>query len=127
MLRFLAVPATCLVLCVTAAAQDLHAQDLAALAIPSPPDRPQPVPARGPERVASADGRRDPGGAAAAIPSDPSSPEDGRADLGSLALRGAGRSPSRTLADLKTPAEASKPWCAQERRVGTGTGFCLIN
>jgi hypothetical protein len=31
MLRFLAVPATCLVLCVTAAAQDLHAQDLAAL------------------------------------------------------------------------------------------------
>jgi hypothetical protein len=116
MLRFLAVPATCLALCGTAAAQDLPPLDLPPLATLPPPGQPQPVPgrgpARGPDRVASAEGRLAP---------------EARADLGSPGLRGVDRGPSRTLAELKNPAEGQKPWCAQERRVGTGTGFCLIN
>ncbi|MBN6824687.1 hypothetical protein JRF84_34590, partial [Methylobacterium organophilum] len=45
-------------------------------------------------------------------------------------LRGTAADPAQTTASLRAPATgsgASKPWCAQERRVGTGQGFCLVN
>ncbi|MCJ2050512.1 hypothetical protein [Methylobacterium sp. J-070] len=96
MLRFLAAPAACLILCGTAAAQDMPG-----LATLSPPDLAQPATA-----------------GEAATGSAPRGAHDVRADLGSLALRGA---------EPKSPPGAPRPWCAQDRRVGTGTGFCLIN
>ena len=53
-------------------------------------------------------------------------PEPGRTPLGGLTLRSTADT-AQTTASLKAPATASKPWCAQERRVGTGQGFCLVN
>lgn len=102
MLRFLAAPAACLALCGAAAAQDMPG-----LATLSPPDLAQPAPAPG-------------------LPSGPASPDAGRAGVASLTLRGADPGPART-ADLKTSPGPVKPWCSQDRRVGTGAGFCLVN
>ncbi|MCJ2057236.1 hypothetical protein MKL09_11795 [Methylobacterium sp. J-048] len=58
-----------------------------------------------------------------------------RIRLDSLALRHPEPEAAQTTASLKSPADlpkealraAPRPWCAQERRVGTGAGFCLIN
>lgn len=102
MLRFLATPAACLALCAAAAAQDGPG-----LATVSPPDLGQPV---------------------AASPNTPQrSPEQGGGPLGSFTLRSAEPGAAQTVADLNPPTGVSKPWCAQERRVGTGAGFCLVN
>jgi hypothetical protein len=103
MLKFLSASAACLILCGAAAAQDMPG-----LATLSPPDLTQPGP--GPSEPASAVGR-------------PDGPLAGTRGTASGAPSGAGRS----VADLKTATSSSRPWCAQERRVGTGAGFCLIN
>ena len=102
MLRFLAAPAACLALCGAATAQDMPG-----LATLSPPDLAQSTLTPG-------------------VASGPASPEAGRASVASLTLRGGDPNPAR-IADLKTPPGPVKPWCAQERRVGTGAGFCLVN
>ena len=102
MLRFLAAPAACLALCGAATAQDMPQ-----LATLSPPDLAQPAPTPG-------------------VASGPVSPDAGRASVASLTLRGADPGPAR-IADLKTSPGPVKPWCAQERRVGTGAGFCVVN
>ncbi|MGH1573695.1 hypothetical protein ACRAWG_27410 [Methylobacterium sp. P31] len=102
MLRFLATSAACLALCAAAAAQDRSGP-----ATITPPDLGQPVAAR-PDTP-------------------PPSPESGGGALGSLALRSAEPDATQTVADLKPSSGAPKPWCAQERRVGTGAGFCLVN
>jgi hypothetical protein len=65
-------------------------------------------------------------GLATLSPPDLAQPDAGRASVASLTLRGADASPART-ADLKSSPGPVKPWCAQERRVGTGAGFCLVN
>jgi hypothetical protein len=106
MLRFLAAPAACLALCGAATAQDMPG-----LATLSSPDLAQSTltPALTP-----------------GLASGPASPEAGRASVASLTLRGGDPGPAR-IADLKTPPGPAKPWCAQERRVGTGAGFCLVN
>ncbi|MDP4005537.1 hypothetical protein [Methylobacterium sp. NEAU K] len=102
MLRFLAA-AACLALAGPAAAQDRPGQ--AGL---NPPALAQPVAAS-------------PGAEAA-------TPEPGsRSVLDSLALRHPEPEAAQTTSALKSPAEAPRPRCAQERRVGTGAGFCLIN
>lgn len=99
MLKFLSASAACLILCGAAAAQDMPG-----LATLSPPDLTQP--GAGTSEPASAVGR----------------------PVGDLSgTRGAPSGPGRAVADLKTAPGPSRPWCAQERRVGTGTGFCLIN
>lgn len=124
MIRFLAAPAACLVLCGAAAAQDMPG-----LATLSPPDQVQPVAASpalpAPDRAVAPGSRPEAGPDQAAL-----RPEPGRAPLGSLTLRGTAADPAQTTASLRAPATgsgASKPWCAQERRVGTGQGFCLVN
>ncbi|MGU3543467.1 hypothetical protein [Methylobacterium sp. A52T] len=107
MIRFLAASAACLVLCGAAAAQDMPG-----LATLSPPDPVQPV------------------AASPALPAPDGVIAPGRVPLGSLPLRGTAADPAQTTASLKVPATgpgASKPWCAQERRIGTGQGFCLVN
>lgn len=109
MLRFLAALAVCLTLCGGAAAQDMPA-----LATLNAPDPLQPVPAPAEPAQAAGDS------------AGPGGPDDGPAKLGSLALRGVEAGTART-ADLKSPSGAARPWCAQERRVGTGAGFCLVN
>ncbi|MCJ2135275.1 hypothetical protein MKK69_14640 [Methylobacterium sp. J-026] len=111
MLRFLAAPAACLILCGAAAAQDMPG-----LATLAPPDLMQPS-LVAPERGADA-GRPDAG---------PAVPVGARAGQSPLGVRAARGDPGgkQALADLKSgPA---RPWCAQDRRVGTGAGFCLIN
>jgi hypothetical protein len=118
MLRFLVVPAACLSLCGAASAQDMPG-----LATLSPPDpsAPAAVGAAGPDGAAAARPGGDADRTAAGT-------EPGRAPLGSLALRSAEPDPTRTTASLKPPPAApNKPWCAQDRRVGTGSGFCLVN
>jgi hypothetical protein len=99
MLRFLAAAATCLSLSAAAAAQDMPG-----LATLSPPDLAQPPAA-------------EPGAA-------PHNPE---IRPGTLTLRGTGPVAGQSVAELRTPTGTPRPWCAQERRVGTGAGFCLIN
>ena len=105
MRKGLAVPAACLVLCGAAAAQDMPG-----LATLSPPDRALSAPEAAP-RSRGLEG----------------DPDGSRADLGSPALRGTDPGPARIVAALKVPSGGPRPWCNQERRVGTGTGFCLIN
>lgn len=107
--RFLAAPAVCLALCGAAAAQDMPA-----LATLNAPDPPQPVSVPAAPAQAAGDSAGSGG------------PDAGPAKLGSLALRGVEVATART-ADLKSPSGAARPWCAQERRVGTGAGFCLVN
>ena len=102
MRKVLAVPAACLILCGAAAAQDMPG-----LATLSPLDR-------APE-------------AASRSPGLDGDPDSSRADLGSAAPRGTDPGPARVVAALKVPSGGPRPWCNQERRVGTGTGFCLIN
>ncbi len=99
MLRFLAAPAACLILCGTAAAQDMPG-----LATLSPPDLAQP-------RDGGRSGR--PGMPRRAV----------RTMSARISAARRGHARRRT----ETPPGAPRPWCAQERRVGTGTGFCLIN
>ncbi|MGT2478529.1 hypothetical protein ACU4GR_05765 [Methylobacterium oryzae CBMB20] len=119
MIRFLAAPAACLVLCGAAAAQDMPS-----LATLSPPDTVQA--AAGPALPAP-DGAAAPGARPEAGPDQAAlRPEPGRTPLGGLTLRSTADT-AQTTASLKAPATASKPWCAQERRVGTGQGFCLVN
>jgi len=77
------------------------AQDMPSLATLSPPDLTQP--GTGPSEPASAT-RGDQSG-----------------------TRGTSPGANRAVADLKTAPGPSRPWCSQERRVGTGAGFCLIN
>ena len=113
MRKGLAVPVACLVLCGAAAAQDMPG-----LATLSPPDRARAVSALEPERPPEAAPK------AAPLSRDP---DGGRADPGSAALRGTDPGPARVVAALKVPSGEPRPWCTQERRVGTGTGFCLIN
>lgn len=105
MFRFLAVPVACLALAGAAAAQE--------------------------QAVAA--------GATAASPAPEARLPDPGARLDSLALRHPEPEAAQTTASLKSPADlprealgptprpAPRPWCAQERRVGTGAGFCLIN
>ncbi|MGE8131094.1 hypothetical protein ACQKQD_29350 [Methylobacterium sp. NPDC080182] len=124
MIRFLAASAACLVLCGAAAAQDMPG-----LATLSPPDPVQPLGAS--PALPAPDGAVAPGSRAEAGP-DPVAlrPAPGRVPVGSLTLRGTAADPAQTTASLKVPATgpgASKPWCAQERRIGTGQGFCLVN
>lgn len=107
--RFLAAPAVCLALCGAAAAQDMPA-----LATLNAPDPLQPVSVPAAPAQAAGDSAGSGG------------PDAGPAKLGSLALRGVEAATART-ADLKSPSGAARPWCAQERRVGTGAGFCLVN
>ena len=103
MFRFLAAPVACLALAGIAAAQDRTESVQPVAAIPGPEaQRSDPAP---------------------------------RIPLDSLALRHPEPGAARTTASLKSPADlprealrpVPKPWCAQERRVGTGAGFCLIN
>lgn len=100
MLKFLMAPAACLILCGGAAAQDMPG-----LATLAPPDLIRP-----------GSGASDPGSAAVGRP-DGLAPAPHDTDVG---IR-------RAIADLKTAPGPSRPWCAQDRRVGTGVGFCLIN
>ena len=107
MFRFLAAPVACLALAGAAAAQD---QAVVAGAMPMP-----------------------------ASPAPEVRLPDPGARLDSLALRHPEPEAAQTTASLKSPADlprealgpapraAPRPWCAQERRVGTGAGFCLIN
>lgn len=112
MIRFLATPAACLILCCAAAAQDMPA-----LATLGPPDLVRPT-GRMPAPPTETDHpERD--------PSVVRVPGAGEGPSGGPALRGADAGTGRAVADLKgVPA---RPWCSQERRVGTGAGFCLIN
>ena len=104
MFRFLAASTVCLALAGPALAQDLPSP----LPGPTPPELARPV-AVGP-------------GAQARLPE----PLSGHR-LDSLALRPPEPEAAQTTSALKSPPDAPKPWCAQERRVGTGVGFCLIN
>lgn len=116
MIRSLAASAACLVLCGAAAAQDMPG-----LATLSPSDPGQPV-AASPAGPAP-DGGPAPGLRLGTGPDQTAfRPAPGRSPLGSTAA-----DPAQTTASLKAPSAASKPWCAQERRVGTGQGFCLVN
>lgn len=99
MLRFLAAAAACLT--VSAAA----AQDMPGLATLSPPDLAVQPTAPGPGTP-------------------PRNPEIRPEHL---SLRGTEPGAGRTVAEFKAPAGPPRPWCAQDRRVGTGAGFCLIN
>ena len=101
MLKVLSASAACLILCGAAAAQDMPG-----LATLSPPDLTQPGP-----------GTSEPASAAAAVQISPGGAPPRRADPGA----------SRAVADLKSAPSPSRPVCAQDRRVGTGAGFCLIN
>ena len=103
MFRFLAAPVACLALAGSAAAQDRTDSAQPVAAMPGPEAQlPEPAP---------------------------------RILLDSLALRHPEPEAAQTTASLKSPADlpkealrpTPKPWCAQERRVGTGAGFCLIN
>jgi hypothetical protein len=113
MLKVLALPAACLILCGTAIAQDRPG-----LAPLNPPDRAQPVPVNEPEQTSSTV----PSGAVGVR-----GPDGERAEVARPALRGSDPAAARTVAALKGPSGGPRPWCAQERRVGTGAGFCLIN
>ncbi|SDN67272.1 hypothetical protein SAMN05216360_11089 [Methylobacterium phyllostachyos] len=99
MLKFLSASAACLILCGGAAAQDMPG-----LATLSPPDLTQQ--GTGTSEPASATGR-------------PAGDLSGTRETPSGA--------NRAVADLKVAPGSSRPWCGQERRVGTGAGFCLIN
>lgn len=98
MFRFLAAPIACLILTGAAAAQE------------------------------RADGLRP-------VAASPSPEAEPRLLLDSLALRHPEPEAAQTTSALKIPADlpkealraAPRPWCAQDRRVGTGAGFCLIN
>ncbi|WP_345820749.1 hypothetical protein ABC766_01300 [Methylobacterium fujisawaense] len=114
MIRFLAASAACLVLCGAAAAQDMPG-----LATLHPPDPAQPVAASAP--VPMPDGGVAPGLRLGSVPDPVPTPP------GSLALRSTAADAAQTTASLKAPSATPKPWCAQERRVGTGLGFCLVN
>ncbi|WP_457108607.1 hypothetical protein [Methylobacterium sp. P5_C11] len=119
MIRFLAAPAACLVLCGAAAAQDMPG-----LATLSPPEAAQPVTAS----PIAPDGTVPPGLRLGAVPDQAAiRPEPARTPPGGPALRSAASDATQTTASLKAPSAAPKPWCAQERRVGTGLGFCLVN
>lgn len=117
MLKVLAVPAACLVLCGAAAAQDMPG-----LATLSPPELAQPVMANEPERAA-----RPSAGTVPGVTVGPRGLDGGRAETGNPALRGVDPGAPRAVAALKAPSGEPRPWCAQARRVGTGAGFCLIN
>ncbi|SFM03282.1 hypothetical protein [Methylobacterium pseudosasicola] len=103
MFRFLAAPIACLVLTGAAAAQERT-------------DGSRPVAA---SSVANAQ-----------LPD-----QEPRLLLDSLALRHPEPEAAQTTSALRIPADlpkealraAPRPWCAQDRRVGTGAGFCLIN
>lgn len=98
MFRFLAAPIACLILTGAAAAQ---------------------------ERT---DGLRP-------VAASPGPEAEPRLLLDNLALRHPEPEAAQTTSALKIPADlpkealraAPRPWCAQDRRVGTGAGFCLIN
>ncbi|MCJ2061299.1 hypothetical protein MKK63_01010 [Methylobacterium sp. J-088] len=114
MLRFLTAPAACLILCGAAAAQDLPG-----LASLGPPDLGQ-LSERVPERKVET----------GPLEGDPSvSHVLGTSERppGDLAPRGAEPGKSQAVADLKSAPGPAKPWCAQERRIGTGAGFCMVN
>lgn len=114
MLRFLTAPAACLILCGAAAAQDMPG-----LATLGPPDLVQPS-----DRV------REPGAEGAHPEGDPSVSRvltTSEKPAGDRAPRGAESGASQAVADLKTAPSPARPWCAQERRIGTGAGFCMIN
>ena len=115
MFRFLAVPVACLAL------TGLSLSGLAPTGLAVAQDRPGPVALATPDSV--------------------------RPDtaLDSLALRHPEPQAAQTTSALRSPADlprdvltgdglpkealrsSARPWCAQERRVGTGAGFCLIN
>jgi len=121
MLKVLTLPAACLILSGTAAAQDMPGP-----ATLNPPDRAQPVSVNEPERTASTSVDT----SASTAPGDTAGPrglDRDRAEIASPALRGSDPGATRTVAALKAPSGGPRPWCAQERRVGTGMGFCLIN
>ncbi|AIQ89689.1 MULTISPECIES: hypothetical protein [Methylobacterium] len=121
MIRFLAASAACLVLCGAAAAQDMPG-----LATLHPPDPAQPVAASAP--VPMPDGGVAPGLRLGSVPDpDAARPDPVPTPPGSLALRSTAADAAQTTASLKAPSATPKPWCAQERRVGTGLGFCLVN
>ncbi|MCJ2022475.1 MULTISPECIES: hypothetical protein [unclassified Methylobacterium] len=122
MLRFLTAPAACLILCGAAAAQDMPG-----LASLGPPDLGQ-LSDRVPElKVETGHPEADPP-VAHVLGTSERPPGDG-------APRGAEPGRSQAVADLKSaPGSApgpapgpAKPWCAQERRIGTGAGFCMMN
>lgn len=114
MLRFLTAPAACLILCGAAAAQDMPG-----LATLAPPDLAQPSD-RAPEL------KVDTG------PIETRAPEGDPSVSRVLATgerppRGAEAGAGQAVADLKAAPGPARPWCAQERRIGTGAGFCMIN
>ncbi|MEL6064795.1 MULTISPECIES: hypothetical protein [unclassified Methylobacterium] len=119
MLRFLTAPAACLILCGAAAAQDMPG-----LATLGPPDLAQPsdrIPElkveTGPVETRPPEG--DPS-VSRVLTTSERPPAD-------RAPRGAEAGASQAVADLKTAPSPARPWCAQERRIGTGLGFCMIN
>jgi hypothetical protein len=116
MLRFLAAPAACLILCGAAAAQDMPS-----LATLGPPDLGQ-LSDRVPDLKVET-------GHPAGDPSVSRVLGTSERPPGDTTPRGADPGASQAVADLKTaPAPGpAKPWCAQERRIGTGAGFCMIN
>ena len=125
MLKVLAVPAACLVLCGAAAAQDMPG-----LATLSPPDLARPITVDEPERAASIPDSTTTSTQASIQPgetADPRGLDESRAETGNPAVRGADPGATRAVAALRPPSGGARPWCAQERRVGTGAGFCLIN
>ncbi|MCJ2073296.1 hypothetical protein MKK75_31680 [Methylobacterium sp. J-030] len=114
MLRFLTAPAAYLILCGAAAAQDMPG-----LATLGPPDLVQPS-ERVPEPKVDTDHPQ----------GDPSVLRvlgTGEQPSGGLAPRGAESGAGQAVANLKTAPSPARPWCVQERRIGTGAGFCMIN
>jgi hypothetical protein len=112
MLRFLAAPAACLILCGAAVAQDMPG-----LATLAPPDLAQPSSRMSEPKVETDHPEGDPSVSRVL--------GTGEQPSGSLVPRGAEAGAGRSVADLK-PMPA-RPWCTQERRIGTGAGFCMIN
>ncbi|MCJ2085113.1 hypothetical protein MKK88_03780 [Methylobacterium sp. E-005] len=114
MLRFLMAPAACLILCGAAAAQDMPG-----LATLAPPNLAQPGDRVPESKVETGHAEGDPSMSHALT--------IGERPAGGPALRGVESGASQAVADLKSVPSPARPWCAQERRVGTGAGFCMIN